>query len=330
MELITKADRKLFSTDNSFHQEVGDRMKIKVIDSKKVGEYLLEKRLKANLSNIIELKAINPPKKKEFLHKITFVKDKDFGLYYGIYTGEDRFKNPSWLRIQFDKEYEVFNLNQTDDLQKFAVIVMHPIVAGTPFAYMGTPVFNVFDPKEKSIATMNKLDLLPKVSAFLNGLSGKRLASFARYMGVDITEDTDPEIVKGTLAEIGINDPFDFVNKANVKDRLFAEIFANAIDVGVLVEDVEKGYLFNGVYLGATREEVISRIKTDSNVANGIMYETDKFDDVAQKFEQLVTTKEKKDSAKKTGTKQVEIPDLSDKEEKKDDGDEDPAKLTFD
>jgi hypothetical protein len=312
MELITKADRKLFATDSRFHEVVGDRMKIKVIDSIAVGEYLLDKRIKSNLSNIIELKAINPPKKKEFLHKITYTKDKDFGLYYGIYTGEDRFKNPSWLRIQFDKEYEVFNLSQQDDLQKFAVIIMHPIVKGTPFSNMGTPIFNIFDPKEESQATLNKLEAIPKITQFINDLSGKRLAGFARYMGLHITADTDPVMIKGQLAMMGMEDPFAFISKGQVKNLLFEEIYVNAVDVGVIVEDVEKGYLFNGIYLGSSREEVVNRIKTDSNLANGIMYETDKFDEVAHKFEELVTIKEKQMSAKKAGIGKVTIPSLDD------------------
>jgi hypothetical protein len=288
MELITRQDRKLFATDSQYHEVVGDRVKIKIIKPDVVGEYLLQKRIKEGNSSIIELKAIKPPKKKEFLHKITFMKDREFGLYYGIYTGEDRFHNPAWYRIQFDKELEVLNLKQSDDLKKFAVLAMHPIISGTPYAGTGEdPVFDVFDPKESSMKELNKLEMIPQVTQIIADLKGKALANFARYMGLAVSSDVDPMTVKGSLATMGIEDPITFIRKAKQKNRLFEEILVNAIELGVIVDDVEKGYLFKGMFVGTSKEEIIDRLRTDSGMANSVLYEINEYDDVGQLFESM-------------------------------------------
>jgi len=270
--LISNQERKEFAENPKYYEEVGsDRMKIKVIRADEVGKAMKEKRQREGKSMIIELRALVLNKKKEFKHKISHSKDRDYGVHYGIFTGMDRFKNHMWYRILLDREQIVINLNDPEDVKKLPVIAMHPSIQGSPMGQYEDPIMYVFDPKEDSMKSLNKLDLIPKVTEFINKLKAKDLIRFARYVNIPVSSEMDIDMIKGRLADMGINDPREFINLVNAKDRNYHEVLTTALEIGEIVDDAEKGFVFNGVYLGASREEVIDKMKNEDGLLNGII-----------------------------------------------------------
>lgn len=310
--LITNEERELFANNEKYHEIVGsERMRIKVIKPDVVGAYMKEKRLREGKSMIIELRAIVPPKKKEFNHKIKFAKDRTYGIYYGIFTGLDRFQNTSWYRILFDREQVVINLNDSEDMKQFPVIAMHPSIKGSPLDQYQDPIMEIFDPKEESMASIAKLDLIPKVTEFIKKLDARKLVNFARYIGVPVSSDMDLDMIKGDLARRGINDPKGFIDLVNEKNRNYKEVLASAIEIGEIQDDPEKGFVFNGVFLGSSKEEVIDRLANEAGLLNGVLSRIEKNDKI------VIDLKNQEEKAPKAPVRKEEEEEEEDKKEKK-------------
>lgn len=277
--LISKAERKA-NKDQCL--TIGDKLKFSLANVEKIARDLQEERKKKNMSMFITIRPIISNKYRDLNHKFSFFKDHEYDLLYGMLVGFHQDGNPKWRMIEINDSITL-NLENLDEAKMWVVIRMSPRLQGSPFQ-SDDILFEVYDPSLIAKSNSNRRRNLMKAFERINGLSPKELLSLARVMNISLYDKITYSEIVDKMSEEAEKNPIGFNNEFDNPSRKIKELIVSAslvidLDGRPIVEHTtEKGYLYKGVYLGDTINEVISKVTKDTGMQNRIQESLNNFD----------------------------------------------------
>lgn len=266
--LVTMDERRRIAREMSL--EFGSKVKYRVIDLEKVAATIVAERARFSRSPYIEIKPISPDMHKMPSKTATFQKDPVTGILYGIPIDQDDFGNMRWQKIQIGDNLSL-NLDNINDQKVWAVLRFNPDIKGSPFQVQN-PYYEIFDPVEVAKAEMKEVDAMKKAFSRIDYIQPKpvEMVMFARFLGEEIKDNASLDIVYNTLLKFARNYPIEFNRRWESKSRVFGERLASARTIGVVTQDVDRGFVFRNIPLGLTEEEAIRFLSKDMNIMNSI------------------------------------------------------------
>lgn len=270
---LVSIKERLWISENAV-VEYGTNVKYRVMDVSKVAEMLIKQRQKLNLPMWIDIRPISPDMHKMPNKVATFQKDPRTGVYYGIPIGEDSFGNIRWQKIQLHDSLPL-NLEKDSDAKIWAVIRFHPDLQGSPWQN-DNPYYMVYDPYVESVSTMDSIQELRKAFKRIDELEKLPIdmLRLARYLGIDLRETSTINVIKSEVYKWAKERPTTFNRMWEDKKRALAEVFATAYSLGIITNEINKGYMYKTIPLGVSREEAINKIEKDDSVRTGIINES--------------------------------------------------------
>lgn len=240
---------------------LGDQIKYKVVDMEKAVQLLRENRKKKGLTDLIELKVIKADKYKELQKGPTWVKDHMTGIYYGIPYGMYPDGNIKFQRVLLS-DYNTFNLANEAEAKFWIVMRMHPAVSGSPFEREA--IFEVIDPELEAKKTINRANLIGSCINRATRMKKEDLLRFARYSGLPIPPEPTVRIIRSMITGLAFENPERFQELYDSPIRGVAEAFHSGKQLGIIVENAETGYSYEGIALGMTDAEGFRFLETDT------------------------------------------------------------------
>ena len=282
--------------------EMGRVVKQRVIDLEKVIHRIREERSKNNLTPYVDIVPVSADQFKVPNKMPTYQKDPVTGVLYGIAIGEDDYGNIKWQRLQLTDSLSL-NLDNEMDARIWAILRFNPDITGSPFQKQN-PYYKVFDPVDNAKATISEAKEMQVAFDRVKSLTEhpKEMVFFARYLGEDLRENANKEIIEGILLQYAKNFPEEFNKKFNAKERAYAERFYTAKAIGIIESHPDRGFLFRNVPIGFSDEEAIRTLSSDAAIMsaiNTLIIENDKVMRIVQKdFVSKDTSTNKKEGKK--------------------------------
>lgn len=286
-------------------QKLGTAIKFPVIDISKAILRIREQRASNNLSPYVEIQPISVDMHKVPNKLATFQKDPDTGVLYGIALNQDDFGNIRWQKIQLHDHISL-NLDRSDDAKIWCVLRFYPELQGSPWQ-IDNPYYKVYDPTDEAKIEMGEIAQMRKAFAHIEMIQEKprEMIMFARFLGEELRENANLNIVLGTLFKFAKDHPVDFNRKWDSRTRSFGERFYSGVAVGLITQDAERGFMFRHIQLGINEEEAIRFLSKDSNIMSSLNSDLDDKDVLVKSFDvpsKLKSGKEKvKDEEKDPG-----------------------------
>jgi hypothetical protein len=275
-QLVTLSERQWIAK-NAVRQ-LGSAITFPVIDVNKAIKKIHEDRAKDNLSPYVEIQPISPDMHKVPNKIATFQKDPVTGVLYGIALNQDDFGNIRWQKVQLHDSMSL-NLDKSDDAKIWCVIRFHPELQGSPWE-ADNPYYKVYDPTDEALAEMGEIAAMRKAFGRVEMIEDKpkEMVLFARFLGEELMDNSNENIVIGTLLRFAKQSPVEFNRKWDSKIRSFGERFYSGIAVGIITQDADRGYMFRHISLGSSPEEAISFLSKDSNIMGSLNNDLDEKD----------------------------------------------------
>ena len=280
-KLLITEDERRWIAKNAVKQ-MGKKILYDVMDVDVVADKIMEERKNQAMTPWVEIQPIS-----EDMHKIpnrmaTFQKDPITGVLYGIAVDQDEFGNIKWQKVQLHDHLSL-NLDKRDDARIWAVLRFHPDVQGSPWQNQN-PYYKIYDPVEEARIENSEIESMKLGFDRINNLldDPKAMVHFSRYLGIELRENANYEIVRGGLLRFAKNSPIDFNRRWESKTRSYGEFFESARALGIIINEADRGFLYKGVSLGLSRPDAIKYLSQDSAVMNGINNELAEQDKVVQ------------------------------------------------
>ncbi len=124
------------------------------------------------------------------------------------------------------------------------------------------------------------------------------MVQFARYLGVEVRDNTNYDIVYGALLKKARHNSAVFNKRWDSRARSFAEHFYSGLALGVITEDANNGYMYEGITLGISKADAIKFLAKDKSVFSSISTALDEKDTAVKGVVATVNVKEKVSSDK--------------------------------
>lgn len=300
-KLVTLEERKWIAA-NAVRQ-LGTAIKFPVIDVGKAIEKIRADRASNNLSPYVEIQPISADMHKVPNKLATFQKDPITSVLYGIALNQDDFGNIRWQKIQLHDSMSL-NLDKTDDAKIWCILRFYPELLGSPWQ-ADRPYYKVYDPTDEAKAEMGIIALMRKAFGRIEMIQEKpsEMVLFARYLGEELMENSNENIVIGTLFRYAKNHPKEFNRKWDSKIRSYGERFYSGVAIGVITQDAERGFIFRNIGLGGSEEEAINFLSRDSNVMGSLNGDLAEKDVLVRSISSKQGEKKKKEKKKKDENK---------------------------
>lgn len=304
-QLVTLSERQWIA-DNAVRQ-LGSVITFPVLDVNKAIKRIQEDRAKENLSPYVEIQPISVDMHKVPNKIATFQKDPVTSVLYGIALNQDDFGNIRWQKIQLHDSMSL-NLDKINDAKIWCVIRFHPELQGSPWE-ADNPYYKVYDPTDQALAEMGQIAEMRKAFGRVEMIGDKPrdMVLFARFLGEELMDNSNENIVIGTLFRYAKDSPIEFNRKWDSKIRSFGERFYSGVAVGVITQDADRGYMFRHISLGGSVEEAISFLSKDSNIMGSLNNDLDEKDILLKRIGANRKVVEKKSEKKKEGKKSPAI-----------------------
>ena len=268
LKLVTLEERQWIAKNAVI--QMGQKLKYYVMDVDKVAQKIIADRQKAGMSMNVEIMPISPDMHKTPNRISTFQKDPITGVLYGIAISEDEYGNIRWQKIQLH-DHLPLNLSKLDDARIWAVLRFHPDLKGSPWQ-LQNPYYKVYDPVETARRELTEVDAIKQAFDHIESIleNPKAMVNFARFIGVELNESTNYEVVRGRLLQEARNHPFDFNKMWKYSGRAYGELFEAARSLGLIQSEVNQGFMYKGIPLGVTREEAIRTLQKDTRLSAAI------------------------------------------------------------
>lgn len=278
--LVTEADRRWIA-ENAV-KKMGSKILYDVMDVDVVADKIMEERKLQAMTPWVEIQPIS-----EDMHKIpnrlaTFQKDPLTGVLLGIAIDQDDFGNIKWQKIQLHDHLSL-NLDNRNDARIWAVVRFHPDVQGSPWQVQN-PYYKIYDPVEEARVENYEIDQMEIAFDHVRKIldDPKSMVHFSRYLGMELRDNSNFEIVRGNLLRFAKNYPVDFNRRWESKTRSYGEYFESARALGIIINEADRGFLYKGISLGLSRADAIKYLSQDSAVMNGISNELAEQDSVVK------------------------------------------------
>ena len=271
--------------------EMGSVVKHKIMDVNKMVARMREQREARNLTDYIQIIPISPDAYKVPNKTMTFQKDPITGVLYGLAIDQDAFGNIRWQKIQLNDSLPL-DLTKINDAKLWAVLRFSSDIEGSPFQ-AEIPYYKVLDPVEIAVAERQEIDLMKECFDRINSFqdNAKEMVLFSRYLGDDVTDSSNYDIVMGLLLKKAKNYPAVFKKRWESKARTFAEKFYTAKALGIIADEAERGFLFNNISIGLSEEDAIRFLSKDRNVLSAINNAIDEKDIVVRNVKRDIDAK---------------------------------------
>jgi hypothetical protein len=295
-ELVSISERRWIAENATI--EMGSKIKYRVMDVDKIVERINSQRKNESMTPYIEIQPISEDMHKNSNRVGTFQKDPITGVYYGIPIDQDDFGNIRWQKIQMH-DHMSLNLDKRDDARVWAVIRFHPNIQGSPWQDP-TPYYKIYDPIEQARVERGEIEMMKlafdRIDKILD--DPKSMVNFVRYLGEELMDNANYEIVRGKLLMAAKNQPFDFNKKWESKTRSYGEFFESARALGIISNEADRGYIYKGISLGLNRPECIKYLSQDSAVMTSISNELSEKDIVIKNVSRTIKGALKNDENK--------------------------------
>jgi hypothetical protein len=295
--LVSIDERRLIQKEMSM--EFGTKVKYRVMDLDKVVVKIREERARYSLSPYIEIKPVSPDMHKTPSRTSTFQKDPVTGVLYGIPIDQDDFGNMRWQKIQIGDNMSL-NLDNVNDAKIWAVIRFNPDIKGSPFQVQN-PYYEIYDPVKVARTEMGEVAAMKKAFDRIDKIQERpvEMVMFARYLGEEIRENASVDIVYNSLLKFARSYPMEFNKRWENKARTYGERLATARAIGVVTQDIDKGFMFRSIPLGFSEEDAIRFLSKDMNIMNSINDIISEQDIVVKNMRTEMEFKGKKEKEKK-------------------------------
>ena len=291
--LVSIEERKWIRDEASI--EMGSKVKYRVIDIDKVVDRIMEERRNETMTPWVDIQPISEDMHKTPNKMTAFQKDPITGVYYGLAIDEDSYGNIRWQKIQL-QDHLSLNLDNRNDAKIWAVLRFHPDIQGSPFQRQN-PYYKIYDPVESARAERGEVEAMKisfdRIDKILN--DPKTMVNFTRYLGIDLMENSNFEIVRSKLLMHAKNYPFDFNKKWESKQRSYGEYFTSARALGIVQNVVDRGFMYKGISLGLSEEDAIKYLSSDTSVMTAISNELADKDTVIQSVSKTMKSKVKEE-----------------------------------
>ena len=269
--LVTMEERRWISTNAI--QEMGSKIKYSVMDVDKVAAKIMAERKKELMTPWVEIQPVSEDLHKTPNRVATFQKDPITGVLYGIAIEQDNFGNIKWQKVQLHDHLSL-NLDKRDDARVWAVIRFHPDIQGSPFQNQ-KPYYKIYDPIEEARIEKGEIESMKLAFDRVDKIlpDPKSMVNFCRYLGVELRENANFEIVRGLLLKQARNYPLDFNKKWENKSRSHGEFFESARALGIVINEADRGFMYKGVSLGLSPADAIKFLSTDTTMMTAISNE---------------------------------------------------------
>lgn len=203
-----------------------------------------------------------------------FVKfDKVYDVDNNIIIGIPKRLNPKTDEWEFEtiilRGSEVFNLANPQDAMKWAVIKNSYYVEGSPNADRKLVTYKVYDKEKEAQIYLSKINIKRKAETIAQGLFGEQLVEAAISLGVEI-HNMSEAVLSMTVCKISENDPKRFMDVWDSPNKLEITVFKKALTAGIIVQDVQLGFVYNGLQLGINEPQAIDYFKQNPQVRHTI------------------------------------------------------------
>jgi len=296
--LVTLDERRKIANEMSV--EFGSKIKYRVMDLDKVAKQIQAERARFSMTPYIEIKPISPDMHKVPSRTGTFQKDPITGILYGIPIDQDEFGNMKWQKIQIGDSLSL-NLDNINEAKIWAVIRFNPDISGSPFQ-SENPYYEIYDPVEIARVEMGEVAAMKKAFDRIDKLLDKPIdmVMFARYLGEEIRDNASVDIVYNTLLRYARSYPIDFNQRWESKSRAYGERFATARSLGIISQDVDKGFVYRNIPLGQSEEDAIHFLSKDMNIMSSINNAISEGDEVVKKMKSEIEFRTTTGKTKKT------------------------------
>lgn len=277
-KLITLEERQWLAKNAV--KMMGKAVQYPVLDIDKAVERINEQRKSQSMSPWIEIQPISEDMHKAPNRVATFQKDPITGVYYGIVLDQDEFGNLRWQKLQLHDNISL-NMDRREDAKIWAVLRFHPDIQGSPWEVQN-PYYKIFDPIDEARSEGKEIEYMKKAFDRVDILldNPKNMVFFARYLGEELVENSNFELVRGALLRYAKKEPFEFNKKWENRLRSFGEHFESARALGIITNDADRGFMFRNIGLGINPDEAIKMMSQDSNIMTAINNELAEKDQV--------------------------------------------------
>jgi len=291
--LVTEAERRKIAAEATI--VMGSKVTQKLMDINKVVQWIREERKNKNLSPYVEIQPISEDQLKNRSKTATFQKDPLTGVLYGIALSSDDFGNIKWQKVQIGDMLSL-NLDNDNDAKIWSILRFNPDILGSPFQ-RESPYFKVFDPVDDALAEQAEITAMQKAFERVAVLikDPKRMVQFARYMGEEIMDNTNYDIVYGSLLKKARHNSALFNQRWESRARSYAEHFYSGIALGVITESSDAGFMFGNLPLGITKIDAIKFLSKDRTVMDSLSDELDRKDTAVSGVASTITSAKKKE-----------------------------------
>lgn len=268
--LVTMEERK-WIRDNATVTHGSDKiLRFKVIDLPKVVDRIRQERERAGLTTLINIVPVAVDKYKKPNRSFTYQRDPNTGVYYGILLKEDQYGGLVWQRVTISDGLPL-NIERDDDAKIWAVIRFNPNIMGSPFQ-SDSPFYRVDDPVEQANIEIRRAELITEAFTKIVALSAdpKSMVHFARFLGEDVHESSNLNVVRSQLYKVAQHAPADFINKWNSNRRTAGEIFTSGVALGIIANYPDRGYLYNNIPIGLDEAEALNYLMKDPKLLSAI------------------------------------------------------------
>lgn len=301
-KLITLEERQWLAKNAV--KMMGKNVQYPVLDIDKAVERITKQRASNSMSPWVEIQPIS-----EDMHKVpnrvaTFQKDPITGVYYGIALDQDDFGNIRWQKLQLHDNISL-NLDKRDDVKIWAVLRFHPDIQGSPWQVQN-PYYKIFDPIDEAREEGKEIELMKKAFDRVDILmdNPKNMVFFARYLGEELMENSNFELVRGSLLRWAKKSPSEFNRKWENRLRSFGEHFESAKALGIITNDADRGFMFRNIALGINPEEAIRTLSQDSNIMNSINNDLAEQDKIVMRIKDELANEAEADKGNVKGKKE--------------------------
>lgn len=263
----------------------GKTLKFEVIDVDKVVDRIRQERVAAGLTTLINIVPVFVDQYKKPNRSFTYQKDPITAVYYGILLKEDQYGALVWSRVTISDGLPL-DINRTDEARIWAVIRFNPNIKGSPFQ-TDNPFYKVDDPTENAMIEITRAETLKKAFDKIDLIikNPRDMVYFARYLGHDVHESSNMNVVKSILYKAAQLAPLEFITKWDSKQRSAYEIFHSAVALSVIMNYPDRGYVYKSIPLGADRDSVVAYLQKDPQMLTVLNREIIDADKVVEKIE---------------------------------------------
>jgi hypothetical protein len=302
--LVTEAERRKIAAEATIM--MGSKVTQKVIDINTVVKWIREERKNKNLSPYVEIQPISEDQLKNRSKTATFQKDPLTGVLYGIAISSDDFGNIRWQKIQVGDMLSL-NLDNDNDAKIWSVLRFDPDIQGSPFQ-KENPYFKVYDPVDDALAEQAEIAAMQKAFERVAMLikDPKRMVQFARYMGEELMDNTNYDIVYGALLKKARHQSALFNQRWESRARSYAEHFYSALALGIITESADGGFMFGNLPLGLSKADAIKFLSKDRVVMDSLSDELDRRDNAVQGVASTIVSSQEQKKVNKTEDNELE------------------------